>query len=179
MNCAPLKEAWGRGDERGSSRLTLLFTMPIVLRFYGYDSNMGLVDRMNLLVFSLTGLLKIQSDLPNAPKRMLDEYSELAKQFEFDEHAVPKPGGIVLHYWLEMEYLLSAALTALGKSSPFSIDGVKLPVPSMFEFTQQGGVLGEFFKDPYAYWVMFDAVGTGFTTSMKVLRELRSQGSGD
>jgi hypothetical protein len=175
-NCQPLKDAWRRGDEDQSSRLTLLFTMPIILRFYGYDSNMGLVDRMNLLVYSLTGLLKIQTDLPKSPKQMLDEYLELAKQFEFDEHAIPKPGGIVLHYWLEMDYLLSTALTALGKSSTFSMAGVKLPVPNLYEFALQGGELGSLDgNDLKSYFAMFDGVGNGFTTSMEVLRTLRSQ----
>lgn len=174
-NCGPLKEAWGRGDERGSSQLTFIFTMPIILRFYGYTPDLEITRRTNLFGYALNGLFNIQNELPFSPEKTFYEYLELAKQFEFDEHATPKPGGIVLHYWIEMDYLLSTALTTLGKSTPFSMDNVKLPVASPGHFSMEGGVAGGLGYDLMTYYTMFQAVGNGFSISMKALRAMRGQ----
>ncbi len=168
-NCEPLREAWGKGDERRSSLLTLLFTMPIVLRFY------RLADRMNLLAYSLTGLLKIQSDLPHSPEQLRHEYLELAKQFEFDEHRIPKPDGMVLRYHLEMAYLFAQSLGVLGRPSVFSLGNVCIPVASLGEFYVQGGVATPVLTDLSTYFAILDAVGNGFTRSMEALRTMRSQ----
>lgn len=165
--CEPLGNAWGRGDEQSAAHLAVVFTMPMILRFYGYSDALRTVEWRYLFAYSLNNLFELNPGLPLSTEPTGSEYLELAKQFEFDEHAKR------LHYWIEMDYLLSAALALLRRPSEFSMDGVKLPVPDAIEFWRRGGVRGSLGSDLRAYYAMFAAVGRGFTTSMRVLRALR------
>lgn len=173
-NCEPLRRVWTRGDERKSTHLTVLFTMPVILRFYSYlpaSRELGVVERMNLFTDVLTGLLSIERDLPFSPQQTLDEYLELAKQFEFEMAALER--GSTPYFFIEMDYLLSRALIVLGQPTPFSLGAVVFPVPDRGEFLNQGGELTGIPDDLTTSTMMFDGVHLGVAVASKAFAAIQ------
>jgi len=160
-HCDTLRNAWGRGDEGGAVRLTIPFSMPMVVRFCRWNPTMGSPDietRLRNVAAGLTNVVHIFTDSP-LPEGTVDEYVEIAKQFEFEEDAILS--GKVPHYFIEMDYILSCALIVLGRKSKFSLGDARLPVPSLYEFSRQGGVLGQDPNDFSSHAAMFEAVHFG------------------
>ena len=178
-DCDALTKAWGKGDQRRSAFLTTVFTMPTIVRFYRWSAGtreLGLVRRLDFIEPALRNILHAYRDLPFPPDETLQEYLDIAKQFEFEQDAWEedrkKGGRRGMWHWIEMDYLLSKALLALGEESSFSLGEVKLPVASMREFIQRGGVPGVDLNDIGSYMAMFEAVHRGAAVAGTVMKEL-------
>lgn len=173
--CEPLKRAWGNGEERQGAVLTTIFTMPMILRFCRWSrvtSAMNLAARSEWIRHRLWVALQMcdYDDLPVSREATLKEYMEVVKQFEFEEDAAE--GGQRCDHWIEMDYLLSRACLALGLQTRFSLGQAALPVPSLYEFSRQGGVPGMSGNDIEIHAAMFDSVHIGASVSAKVWKDL-------
>jgi len=176
--CEALRKAWGKGDERRALTLTTVFAMPIVVRLYRWSpgaTKLGLATRLEQIEGALWAILHAPDDLPFSSGQTLQEYMGMARQFEFEEDARENEREgqrKFMYHWIEMDYLLSKALLALGQRSAYRLGGVKLPVASVAEFVEQGGIPGLDFNDLTSYAAMFDAVTAGAAAAGRVTKKL-------
>ena len=183
--CEALRKAWGKGDERRALILTTVFAMPIVVRLYRWSpgaTKLGLATRLEQIEGALWAILHAPGDLPFSPDETRQEYMGMARQFEFEEEARENQREgqrKSMYHWIEMDYLLSKALRALGQRSAYRLGGVELPVPGVAEFVEQGGIPGLDFNDLTSYAALFDAVTAGAAVAGRVMRELSNLQAGD
>lgn len=139
--CPPLSRHWGKGKTENAGYLTIIFTLPMVLRFYrwmlGHDK-FPLEKRLEMIESGLWNVLH-RVRIPSVdPEETVENYMKLARQFNHEED---KRAGDERRGWhfIEMYYLYSLALTVLGQPSSFQFGEADFPVGGLAEFRDSGG----------------------------------------
>ena len=174
-NCEDIKRLWKKGDGHLAVKLSQVFTMPVVVRFFRFESKMAESDkqrRRELIENGINNVLRIVEEAPLPPEETSAEYIRVQRQYEFDMDMFER--GQVPYQFIEMYYVLSRALVVLGDRSDFSLGSVALPVNDLEEFLAQGGKLtdGQDFSD---YAAMSDAVQLGLGVASETFRSLGKQ----
>jgi hypothetical protein len=135
-----LERAWDKGSKEKAAGLALLFTLPMVPRFYRWTARTRAKSADDRLKLRNNGIRSVAMyEMPLLKRdEMVDDYIKLGIQFEYSEDHRETTGETRAAH-LEGLFLLSRALTLCGAHSVFDIGRVVFPVNSQAEFVDQGG----------------------------------------
>lgn len=175
--CDQVSRHWGKGSDELARKLTQVFSLPVIPRFVRWEPGMSDDDqelRRRLIGNGISDTLKMSAEPPLPTEITKTEYSKLQDQYEFELAAFEN--GEAPFFFIEMDYLLSRALTIVGQPTKFSLGAVVFPVPDVMEFLLQGGEMAT--SDLTTSAIMFDAVHLGLAVASTAFADIQ-QDEGD
>lgn len=144
QSCEKVRTAWGKGSKLQAAKLTSIFGLPMVPRYYLARSQNGEMSLEEFAASSLNGLRLMTAAWNDEVISSLtaDAYYRLIPQFLHNHRIASEDerhGPSIEAYWL-----ISKCAQALGQQTLFSSHKVEFPVDSMTEFLNKGGTTDGF-----------------------------------